>query len=148
MVAFFSENRRPPRIKSGASYFRKMLQEGIQSVRPGPASGLALAIGLVAATAVLLHLGELRLEGIEIGDLRFGSLGLVGELRQLGVEIGLVLPNRRQRSGIATGLRAVRPQIVRRGDLLVGGEDALALLHGERLLAARHLGTQLGGLAI
>src|ERR1043165_3649771 len=42
------------------------------AVRPCSRSGLLLAIGFVAPAAVLLHLGEHRLEARLVGDLRLG----------------------------------------------------------------------------
>src|SRR5499426_3505156 len=88
-------------------------------------SALTLAIGLVTATAVLLHLGELRLEAVEVRDLPLRRLGLVGELGQPGLEVGLVLPDGRQCRGVAAGLGILGKQRVRLGNILVGGENLL-----------------------
>src|SRR5262249_5768207 len=60
-----------------------------------------LAVGLMTTTAILAHLGDLNLEAVEVLGCVPGRLGLGGKLGEPGGEIGLVLPNRRQRRGIA-----------------------------------------------
>src|SRR5262245_38621110 len=128
---------------------RRVPRDGRPSVPvPRMRSALALAVGLVTSAAVLLHLGELRLERVEILRGGLGRLGFVGELRQLGVEIGLVLPDRRQCRRVAPRLRTLRKQRVHLGDLLVGGENQLRLGEIERLLALRHLAAEPGLLAV
>src|SRR5258708_28576132 len=67
---------------------------------------LLLAIGVVAAAAVLADRGHCRLEAVEIPHSGVGLLGFGAELDELGVEIGLVFPDGRQGCGVATGLRA------------------------------------------
>src|SRR4029077_20227659 len=69
-----------------------------------------LAVGLVAPAAVFAHLGDLNLEAVEILGRVQGRLGIVGELGELRLEIGLVFPDRRQRGGIAADLGVVREQ--------------------------------------
>src|SRR5262249_45348627 len=66
-----------------------------------------LAVGLMTTTAILAHLGDLNLEAVEVLGCVPGRLGLGGKLGEPGGEIGLVLPNRGQCRGIATGLGSV-----------------------------------------
>src|SRR5262249_55868674 len=51
------------------------------------------AVGLMAAAAILAHLGDLDLEAVEVLGRGLGRLGVAGELGELGGKIGLVLPN-------------------------------------------------------
>src|SRR5215211_1739258 len=114
----------------------------------GWGSAFLLAVGLVTPAAVLLHLGELRLERVQVLGGGFRSLGVVGELGQPRLEIGLVLPDRRKRGGIAAGFRVFRKKGVRLCDVLIRRENLLGLVQGERLLPFRHLRADPGLLAV
>src|SRR5262249_15823897 len=60
-----------------------------------------LAVGSMAPDAILAHFGQLNLEAVEVLDCLSRHLRDAGELGEPRSEIGLVLPNRRQRRGIA-----------------------------------------------
>src|SRR4051794_24221621 len=101
---------------------------------------LLLAVVVVAAAAAFAGFAGLRLEAVGVGHLALGRLGVGAELGELGFEVGLGLPDGRERGGVAAGLGIVRPQAL---GLVVGpAEGCKYLLRGieiERLLAFNHL---------
>src|SRR5271169_1101743 len=75
-------------------------------------------VELVAAAAILEHGRRELLEARLIDDARLGGGDILREFNEPGVEVGLVLPNGRQRRGAAAGLAGVRKQ----GRLFFGGD--------------------------
>src|SRR5262249_7034203 len=108
-----------------------------------------LAVGLVTAAAILAHLGDLNLEAVEILGCADGGLGIAGKLGELGREIGLVFPNRRQCRGIAAALGIVREEcrrlVARLGE---GREHLLRFVEIEGPLGLQHVGGNLALIAI
>src|SRR5262249_30748406 len=108
-----------------------------------------LAVGLMTTAAILAHLGNLNLEAVEVLGCVPGRLGLGGKLGEPGGEIGLVLPNRRQRRGIATGLGSVREECRRLVACLGEGREHLFRCSEiEGLLGLQHVGGNLALIAI
>jgi hypothetical protein len=103
----------------------------------------------VTTAAILAHLGNLDLEAVEVLGRGPGRLGVAGKLGELGGEIRLVLPNRGQCRGIATGLGIVREEC---GRLLARlGEGREHLFRGveiEGLLGLQHVGGNLALVAV
>jgi len=102
---------------------------------------LLLAVVVVAAAAVLSDLAQLGLEAVEVRHLALRRLGVGAELDELRLEIGLALPNGRERSGVAAGLWTFwqsRHQ-ARRAPSLVAGlvapVGAFLILYGTALVA-------------
>src|SRR3984893_16640661 len=103
-----------------------------------------LAVGLVTPAAILAHLGDLDLEAVEVLGRGPGRLGLAGKLREPGGEIGLVLPNRGQCRGIATGLGIVGEKYRRLLACLGEGREHLfRCVEIEGLLGIQHVGGDL-----
>src|ERR1700745_135052 len=108
-----------------------------------------LAVGLVTPAAILAHLGDLDLEAVEVLGRGPGRLGLAGKLGEPGGEIGLVLPNRGQCRGIATGLGIVREEYRRLLACLGEGREHLfRCVEIEGLLGLQHVGGNLALVAI
>src|SRR5260221_3654649 len=78
-----------------------------------------LAIGVVAAAAILADLSHRCLEAVEILHAGILRLGVGTELGELGFKVRPVLPNRRQRCAV-TRLGSVGPQVL---SLIVYGRE-------------------------
>src|SRR6185295_13020450 len=72
--------------------------------------GRPFAVSLMASAAILAHLGDLNLEGVQVLCRVARCLGIAGKLGELGVEITLVFPDRRKRRRVAASLRIVGKQ--------------------------------------
>src|SRR5712671_1464683 len=120
--------------------------------RPGrqhAGSALLHAIVRVASAAVLLHRRKGLLETRLILHLGGRLLRVGAELGELGVDVGLLLPDRRQRRGFAPGLGIFGKQVRHLGGgVLVLRENRLCLGKVERLLALHVFGAQRSLLAV
>src|SRR5690242_3759410 len=85
------------------------------------------AESLVAVAAVLADGLKIRLQSIEVVGAALRCLDVIGELGDGGLEVVHSFPDRRSRSGLGTGFRAIRKQ--RRHLLGVFGESRVNFLH-------------------
>src|SRR5713226_1521799 len=102
----------------------------------------------MTAAAVLPYLCDLHLEGVGVRGRRSGGLRIGYELGELGLEIGFVLPDRRQGRGVAAGLRAIGEERAYLFRLREGREDLLGGVEVEGLLALQHVGGNLALVAV